>query len=825
MSDDLAAILGGGAASGAPDLKALVRSKAAKYGLDPDIADRWAQQESGYDPKAVSKKGAKGILQLMDGTAKELGVTDSFDPEQNIDGGMRYLSDLRKKYGGDLNKTFAAYNAGPSAVDKAGGVPNYPETQVYVKTILGGGAPSGDLASLLGGAASTPAPTTSEGTKTTTTDGDKDYAAAFGDPSKFDEKADMTGMGLVPFKGLEGSSLNKEQTAAHARMVKGNAYRPDDPAGTPYNPLWMTADTTEKDVPPDTYYRDAKGVLKHSPGGEAKSSMKAGLGRGIGDVMLSGAELLPGTEDSELRNRFKTDQEVYDADYKGDFKSGTGRFIGQVAASAPLIAGGEAVVAPRIAAAIPAAAAANPIVRGGLTLAGGAAEGASAAALTSSASDAPLEQQMGLGAVVGGPLKAATPAVRILGQKAGGAVRSFVDPLTAGGRDKIANRIIGEVSGHAPVTPNAAEIIPGSTPTLGQAADNAGIAALERNARTNPKVAERFRARDTENEAARADVYERLKGDEHTVAALEQARDAATGKLREAAFKGAQPADPTAAVAKIDEILAGPSGQRDVVVKALNGIKPKLMGEKGPQTDVEQLYGIRKDIDDALSPLASSEKKGSALASRELLQVKAEIDKAIEGAAPGFKGYLKTYADMSKPVDEQRLLQSLKVTDARGNLTLSRVQSAIDRVEAMRGKAGANKGKSVGQGTLDDLKAIRDDLKRAGNLDAGKARGSDTVQNLVMGKVAGQAGIPLGIGATVAGNPILGAALGAGKMFYGMKSDQVLDALASRLLDPKAAAPVVAKAAKSGGAVKRLAAPVLPAAGGILTNRLVAQPQ
>ncbi|HKS70221.1 MAG TPA: lytic transglycosylase domain-containing protein, partial [Ktedonobacterales bacterium] len=120
----------------AEDIQAMVRQAAAQYGIDPDVAVRWAQQESSFDPQAKSKKGALGVLQLMPATAQAYGVKDPTDPAQNIDGGMRYLADLRKKYGDDA-KAFAAYNAGPDAVDKAGGVPNIPETKNYVQTILG----------------------------------------------------------------------------------------------------------------------------------------------------------------------------------------------------------------------------------------------------------------------------------------------------------------------------------------------------------------------------------------------------------------------------------------------------------------------------------------------------------------------------------------------------------------------------------------------------------------------------------------------------------------------------------------------------------------
>jgi len=116
---------------------------ARKYGLDPQIIRRQMMQESGGSQNAISPKGAIGLMQLMPQTAKDLGV-DPTDPQQNLEGGMRLMGDLVKKYGGDYSKALAAYNAGPGPVDRAGGVPNIPETKGYVKAIMGTDNPPTD---------------------------------------------------------------------------------------------------------------------------------------------------------------------------------------------------------------------------------------------------------------------------------------------------------------------------------------------------------------------------------------------------------------------------------------------------------------------------------------------------------------------------------------------------------------------------------------------------------------------------------------------------------------------------------------------------------
>jgi len=98
----------------------LIHAAAARYGLDPALIKGVIQTESGFDPKAVSRAGAKGLMQLMDVTARGLGVTDAFDPAQNIDAGSRFLSYLLRKYDGNVTSALAAYNAGPGRIDRLG---------------------------------------------------------------------------------------------------------------------------------------------------------------------------------------------------------------------------------------------------------------------------------------------------------------------------------------------------------------------------------------------------------------------------------------------------------------------------------------------------------------------------------------------------------------------------------------------------------------------------------------------------------------------------------------------------------------------------------
>lgn len=467
----------------------------------------------------------------------------------------------------------------------------------------------------------------------------------------------------------------------------------------------------------------------------------------------------------------------------------------------------------------------NALVRAGSQSTAGAALGASDAALTGG--------DPTTGALAGAAFPIAGAAGGYLGDVASGLAK----PLSKTGQRDIAESVVRKFAQGGPTDINTNALIPGVSPTTAQATGNAGLASLERSLRAVPEVNNMLEGRAAQNAAARTSATEGVAGTPDTLEAAIANRSVTTDALRDKAFAGAPknvltsptptldtarallgpeasdddvqwaanlmpkgelPApkvvgnsDPSNAIAAIDQMLEGPTGQRQAVAASLKSVRDRLVQDdpitKQPvyETDPAQLYGIRQHADDLLSPLAKGE-GGGPLSAKQLTAVKQELDKAIEQGAPGYKDYLDTYSSMSKPIDQQKFLQGLNLTNSNGEITLSKADAAVKKAETLRGAKGAQDAKSLSEGQMQFLYDLRDDLRREANSSTGVGRmGSSTVQNAASGYLMNKLGAGAPALKAIQGVPLVGPALhtmlGAG---YDKANEAVLGHLTDMMLNP-----------------------------------------
>lgn len=596
-----------------------------------------------------------------------------------------------------------------------------------------------------------------------------------------------------------------KQNETYQILAKGMLIDPSKPAGDVQRP-WMQrhADDT---FAPGQFFIGLDGKIQQAPGGGKPGGYGTGFAESPNDLMASLARTLPFTQDSTVGNAARGNALLYNAQHGADPKSMIGRLGGTLLFTTPaMLAGGEGLgalgaavadAAPALAPAVRFASGsasgfkANPLLWGASKATLGAEQGALGGALTSGQSDRPVgdvvAEDAKLGALIG-------PAIPAIGGMIGGVrngLRGVAEPFTEAGRNKLVDRFLIDQAKGGPTSADLSEIVPGSRPTLAQATGNPGIARIERQAQLlNPTP---FSALAKSNQQARELAVDASRGDKQSLDDLIATRSSQTDPLREAAFAHTTPVDAAPVIKAIDDVLASPSGQRDAVKAALTSVRDKLVG----QTDPAQLWGIRQAIGDMLSPLSAGTKSDGRLASRELMGVRDALDPVIEGGAPGFQGYLAEYSKASKEIGAQQFLQGLNFTTSDGTITLGKVSNALNRIEAMRAKGGANPAKDISDATMKSLYSLRGDLIRQSQDQIGRGTGSDTVQKLASNKLVETLGIPAALGVGLH-NPVAGAAIGLTKMALAAKNAELLNLLTGKLVDP-AAAPSLTPAAPTLG--------------------------
>lgn len=302
-----------------------------------------------------------------------------------------------------------------------------------------------------------------------------------------------------------------------------------------------------------------------------------------------------------------------------------------------------------------------------------------------------------------------------------------------------ADQIYRHMAANGNVEADMRDLVPDSPATMGGRTGNAGLNALERWLRNEPDMKNIFDSIDARQHVARTAHTARLIGNPDELESLQAARSAQTAQLRQDAFASTTPTDPSAAVAEIDKVLAGPEGKREGVAGPLRRLRDSFYttdadGKRALESNPEMLYGVRKNITDSLGPLARGTEKDASAAAAHLQPVLRKLDHAIEDGAPGFREYMDRFNQLSKPIDAMEYLLRRNMTDATtGAPTLAKVDQTIKDIEKRRLLPGSNDAKSISDDQLDGLKALRDDLRRSANLGKGKALGSNTAENLAGG--------------------------------------------------------------------------------------------
>jgi hypothetical protein len=273
---------------------------------------------------------------------------------------------------------------------------------------------------------------------------------------------------------------------------------------------------------------------------------------------------------------------------------------------------------------------------------------------------------------------------------------------------------------------------------------------------------------------------------------LEATRDEAAKSDLQAAFANKKDADITPVSDAIASVRGSPDWRRPAIRRAVNSVEEMLKDGDGFVKDPEQLYGVRKHIDDMLSKEGRAAEPLNARAQASLMTVKTAIDEAIEGAAPGFRKYLDNYSAASRPIDEMEALQPIKNAVMNGStMSYAKFQQQMRKIVDMRDAPGINPYKSIGDETMQKLWAIRDDLRRsdAAQTLARTAGGSDTAQNFVdmLKQWGSQAALH---GAANMASPGIGSLVvngiqGAARPLLDARRNARLDAEANALLRPK----------------------------------------
>ena len=379
------------------------------------------------------------------------------------------------------------------------------------------------------------------------------------------------------------------------------------------------------------------------------------------------------------------------------------------------------------------------------------------------------------GAVIGGALPPTLKVVGGVANAAGRTIKSLVQPLTEKGQQAIATNIVNKFAEGGPTAVNANEIIQGSKPTLAEATGNAGIARLQ--SAVSDIKPNAFAERQAANAAARSDAFSNVAGSKEQLEFYKAMRGQAADDLYNQALNR-EPEQLTSYLkGQITQLLKRPSideasktAQRWAIER---GEKPAAQGS------LRALHDVKTALDDKISEAV---RKGAGGEVSALQATKDKLLNVMEKLSPEYSQARVTYAEMSKPINQMETLQGLRLTDAKGNITLGKVQSAIDGLEKLRSAPGVNGAKTLDADQLNTLYSLRDDLLRMGKLNAGKSAGSNTFQNIATDNILSSM-LP-GKAGELAKQKVGGMVGQVGKLLYSGPNEQIRNRLAEMMLEP-----------------------------------------
>lgn len=616
-------------------------------------------------------------------------------------------------------------------------------------------------------------------------------------------------------------------------------------------------------------------------------SFGAGVLRGAKDVAYTGATLLAtgfdkiaGTNKGQrVADMNAAGKKEFDAQYgKDNTAASVGRVAGQIVVTLPV--GGV------LGAGVKAAGAAGVLSKAAIPLgeaiaSGGMRAGSLAADASLAARAANMGTRMVGGAITGGAsaalvdpdsaaigagIGAALPPGLAAAGKAGRVVGSAIAPFTQGGKDKIVGGVLRQFASDPDAAQAALraapEVVPGSVPSTAAAAGDVGLAGLQRTViNRNPVLAAEMAERATAQNEARTRAIEAIAGNQGKIAAAEEARNLATGAMREAALDRAGNVQAGALLGGIDRMLTEPGNAGLLAQRALRQVREQIGGQaKDGAVNARALYAIRKDINDMLGGKLQGESGNLRHASSQLIGVKSMIDDAIEAAsnrvapsaergmavagersivprqagsasadnvtgaqpAASWREYLRQYSEQSVPIDQMKALEGVMkriqtgAMDTRGNLVMSSA-----KLNNILKNEGDELARTLTPEQLQTLRSVQADLNASTLANtAGKAVGSNTVQNIgsdrFLSEIAGK---------RLAGSGLLQDTLGRVAGFAAKRSNAAIeDRLGEAMLDPGTAALLMELAKRpdllqrlwqsQGASLAARAAPVLGANGG-----------